>query len=274
MLLILGCGRLGQLVAARWGGGPVVGVRRSASAASGAGEPAPQPAQLILRTGDIADAACWSALPGEIAECGLAWPPPQVLLAASPGLRRGRDHGLAAAAELIRRHLPRARLVYTGTTAVYADAQGAAVDEQGAVAAHDPAVAGLLAIEAAVTAQADALVLRLPALVGPARTQALERLRAGGLTVRGSLDRPFPFIHEVDAAELCVQALAGAFGRGLLNAASPQPLSLRAHYCQLAQAAGVPEPLGDGAAVPSRSIDAGRLWSMLPGRVWRAPCDP
>nr|MBA3685075.1 hypothetical protein [Planctomycetota bacterium] len=119
------------------------------------------------------------------------------------------------------------------------------------------------------------LVLRATALVGPTRTHALERLRAGTTTVRGDPDRPFSYLHEVDLAELCVEALAGALGRGIINAASPVRLTVRAYYALLAQRAGIPDCAitGDDTVVPARHIDARRLHALLPARPWRRIID-
>src|SRR5690606_38753560 len=120
---------------------------------------------------------------------------------ALPILRRGKDNGLAAATPRIAAAFPAARLVYTGSTAVYADAAGATVDETGTVDRDDPASAGLLAIEAGILEHADSLVLRVGALVGPRRSHARERLAAGETVIRGDPDRPFSYVHEADCAE-------------------------------------------------------------------------
>jgi nucleoside-diphosphate-sugar epimerase len=259
--LILGCGvvgtLVGELLAGR--GDRALGVRRSAA----------DPARFPILRGDIADPAWWDGVPAAARAHGLAWPVPAVLLAANPGVRRGRDNRLAEAARLARERLPDARLVYTGSTAVYADAGGADVDESGAVDAADPATAALLAIERAVLAHPRALALRIPALVGPTRTHALERLRAGERTVKGDLARPFSFLHERDCAEVCLAALDGALGVGPLNAASPERITAGDYHAALARAAGVPPSVGDGARVPSRWIDARRLQALLP-RAWRS----
>ncbi len=285
-VLILGCGTIGTLVGGLLvaDGHHVLGVRR---------QPLPLEAGFRIVPGDIADPGWWSEiamLMGESWEdhvgSGVEPGPPfhAVLLAANPGLRRGRDNGLERAARLVGRFLPGTRLVYTGTTAVYADAGGADVNEDGQVDAADPAIAGLLAIETAVLAHGGALVLRMPALIGPTRQHALERLRSGDGSVRGVLSRPFSFLHELDCAELCVEALVGqggnsgigdsavgggGLGTGILNAASPLRITAREYYASLARAAGVPEPRGDDSAGPSRWIDASRLWRMMQGHVWR-----
>ncbi|MBA3710189.1 MAG: hypothetical protein H0W83_15365, partial [Planctomycetes bacterium] len=134
-VLILGCGTIGGMVAAILGarGHRCVGVRRTA---------APPVEGVSTMVGDLADPALYRRLDTSF---------DAVLISANPGFRRGRDNGLAAGALLVGAQLPRARLVYSGTTAVYADAGGADVDESGALA-DDPAVAGLLAIERAVCA--------------------------------------------------------------------------------------------------------------------------
>ena len=165
-----------------------------------------------------------------------------------------------------------ARLVYTGSTAVYADRGGAGCDEQAAVAESDPAVAGLLTIERAVLTHGNALVLRATALIGPTRTHVLDKLRRGETTVKGDPDRPFSYLHEADLADLCVRALLGGLGRGIMNAAAPERLTVRGYYGLLAHRAGITaEITGDGRAVPSRWIDARRLHALVADLDWRRP---
>ncbi|MBA2479834.1 MAG: NAD-dependent epimerase/dehydratase family protein [Planctomycetes bacterium] len=254
-ILILGFGTVGTLTAAilRERGHRVVGVRRS---------PGAHGADRVIM-GDLAAPELYADIASERFDA--------VLLAANPGIRRGRDNRLAAGAALVNRHLPHVRLIYTGTTAVYADAGGSDVQEDGPVDLGDPATVALLAIERAVIAHGDALVLRCPALVGPTRSHARERLERGETSVRGSLERPFSFLHEQDCAELCADALVGAFGSGMLNAASPRRLSVRDYYGIIGADIGGTGVVGDGAPAPARWIDAGRLHAMCPTRIWRDP---
>jgi nucleoside-diphosphate-sugar epimerase len=145
----------------------------------------------------------------------------------------------------------------------------------------------LAAIERAVLAHGDSLVLRFPALVGPRRRHAHDRVAAAlaaatACVVAGDPDRPFSYCHDDDAAEICALAVAGALattdGTQVLNAASPDQMTVRGYYQGLADSilAGRPSPagfaiIGDGAPQPRRRIDAGRLHRLLPGRSWQRP---
>ena len=138
--------------------------------------------------------------------------------------------------------------------------------------ARDPAVAGLLAIERAVLAHPEALVLRATALVGPHRLHARGRIVAGHgtVSVAGDLDRPFAYLHDADCASLVADAMQGALGTGILNAASPARITLRQYYAHQAQAAGMELTLlSDGRPAPRRWIDAGRLHQLCSPRTWR-----
>jgi nucleoside-diphosphate-sugar epimerase len=248
VLIVLGCGDLGARVRALWSA-PSLGVRRQ----GGAG----------VVAGDLADPSLYDRLPAD---------PAEVLIAATPGLRRGRDHGLVAGVALAAERFPGARLVLTSTTAVYADAAGGDVDEDAAVSADDPAVAGLLAIERAAAAHARALILRLTAITGPGRDR-VRRLVAGAgaaLAIGGDPERPFSWVHADDAAAVCVQALTGALGTGLLNVAAPERMSWADYYRLHAEGRDL-RIISDGSAAPRRRIAADRLHRLLPGMRWRGP---
>lgn len=261
-VVVLGCGVVGGLTGRLLSeaGHQVIGVRRSARPDRSLGFP--------VVTGDISDPALYVSM------CSAMTRVDAVLLAANPGVRRGQDNGLETAANLVQWNLEGARLVYTGTTSVYGDAQGGGVDEDGPV---DPGAEAqrLLAIERAVLVVPGSLILRTTALVGPTRTFARDRVKAAAAegkpcVVKGDLDRPFSYLHEQDLAELCVEALGGSFGAGVLNAAAPERLTVRGYYEALARQVGVTTRLeSDGTATPSRWIDARRLHALCPGRAWR-----
>jgi nucleoside-diphosphate-sugar epimerase len=267
-VVILGCGVVGTAAgeALLALGHQPLGVRRRPFAHGRAG--------FTVISGDASDPALFTALAAAMPRIDA------VLLTATPGIRRGRDHGLQAAAALVGRFLPGARLVYSGSTAVYADAGGAAADERARLRHDDAASAALIAIEQAVSGQPGALVLRVPALVGASRSHARERLREAArqrqrLIIAGDLERPFSYLHEQDLAELCVQAALGGLGGGLLNAAAPQRLTVGGYYRILAQDMGLEVDLaGDGSAQPSRWIDAAALYALVGARPWRGVLAP
>jgi nucleoside-diphosphate-sugar epimerase len=252
-IVILGCGTVGcaagMLLVAR--GHTVIGIRRKPRGET----------SLPVHAGDAADPRLWTGLP-----C-----PDAVLLTATPGLRRGGDHGLARAAAAIPLGV---RVVYSGTTAVYGEADGAALAEDGVLA---PDAGPLREVEEAVLAHANALVLRCPALVGPTRLRVQERARAAAaaglpLTVPGDPDRPFSVLHEDDLALLLAEAVDGRLRdqRGILNAAHPEPLTVRGYYGAQARRAGAEVTIvSDGTVKPSRAIDATRLHRLVPGFAWR-----
>ena len=257
-ILILGCGVVGTLVGNRLTaeGHAVVGIRRRPDFDA-------TPAPLFpIQAGNIADPATLVGLPL----------PDAVLLAANPGVRRGRDNGLAQAANLVAGHFPQARFVYTGSTSVYGDAGGATIQEDGPLGTDGESLA-LLAIEAAVLAHPRALILRATALVGPSRQQsrikAREALDRGApISVRGDPARPFSWLHEADLADLCCCGLLGLLGYGVLNAATPDDdLTVQEYY---RRQAGVPGAVveGDGSPAPRRRIGQAALLRRLPS-TWR-----
>ncbi|HEX3134462.1 MAG TPA: NAD-dependent epimerase/dehydratase family protein [Planctomycetota bacterium] len=261
-VLILGCGVVGGLTGRLLteGGHQVIGVRRSARPDQSLGFP--------VVTGDITDAALYVSMIAAMTRIDA------VLLAANPGVRRGQDNGLTTAANLVQWNLEGTRLVYTGTTSVYGDAKGGGVDEDGPL---DPGADAqqLLAIERDVLAVPGSLILRATALVGPTRSFARERVKAAAkegkpCVVKGDLDRPFSYLHEQDLAELCVEALSGTLGVGVLNAAAPERITVRGYYEALARQVGVTVQVeSDQTATPSRWIDARKLHTICPSRVWR-----
>lgn len=202
LLLILGHGAVGRLVAARAvaAGWRVIGVRRSACQ--------PQPGVVALR-GDGAD----PELHRHVARAyGM---PRSVLLAANPGLRGGGDNGLVAVARAAAAQWPQARRVAIGSTAVYADSGARTIDETGSLA-RGARARGLLAIEAACL-RAGGLVLRAGALAGLRRARTSERLRHGRMAIRGGSRRALSWVHEEDLAAVVWIALQGGLGTGVIN---------------------------------------------------------
>jgi len=257
LAVVSGCGAVGSLVAARLldRGWRVIGVRR---------QPAPLPIGVRGWFGDAADDAL---LAGVTRAYGR---PDAVALTANPGLRAGGDHHLDGIALRVTRHWPGARLVYTGSTAVYADSGGRWIDERGRLArGHRPE--RLRAIEAAVLAHGDALVLRAGALGGLARAERSARLRSGALRVRGSPARSLSWIHERDLAALVVHALADVAPQGVINAVAAEHPSVASFHRRSAAELGWHLTVsGDARSAPERRITSHRHAELLPaGWRWR-----
>jgi nucleoside-diphosphate-sugar epimerase len=266
-ILILGCGVIGSLTGKSLvsSGHQVMGVRRRA-----------RPEQSVdcpIITGDITDPALHVALAASMPRVDA------VLIAANPGVRRGVDNGLAKAVPLVHHYHPQARVVYTGTTSVYGDASGRGVDETTVINRSEASVAALMAIEDAVLQQAEAVVLRATALVGPSRLFSRDKLREAEKAnqpcrISGDLDRPFSYLHEYDLVELCQLALLGDLPPGLYNAAAPEVLSVRRYYEIIAKQHHITCSLvGDWKELPARWINAEKIYRVSSKPRWRSVVD-
>lgn len=254
-VLVIGCGRCGLALARRLQarGLAVEGINRRAIAAPG----------IPLLVGDGADAAI-------LARCHA---PAQIICTATPGLRGGGDNRLDSVLDACRQRWPQSRLLLTSSSAVYADAGGAAIEEDGPLAqAARPQ--RLRAIEDAAQRWAWHLVLRVGGLVGPARAAGRQRLESLPPRIAGDPLRPFSYCHDQDLiavleALVCDQAAA----QGLFNCTAPQRLSFADYYRLIGQSAGLPvaSVTGDGSAAPRRWVRARRLWQLLPTLSWHDP---
>ncbi len=169
-----------------------------------------------------------------------------------------------------------------GTTSVYGDAGGQGVNETTSIIRDDATTTALMAIEDAVLAHNDPIILRATALVGPSRTFSRDKIRAAvaaGQTcvVAGDVDRPFSYLHELDLADLCLAVLAGALTSGIYNAAAPQAtpiLTVGGYYALIAQQDHVTcAVMGDGNPAPARWIDSTKLQRCFPNKKWRSVTD-
>ena len=269
-ILILGCGVIGTLVGKQLAAQnhTVLGVRRRARSDQSCGFP--------IITGDIADSALHVSLLASLSRVD------GVLLAANPGVRRGQDNGLAQAAHLVKEYYPQARFVYTGTTSVYGDAGGHGVNEETPIVRDDATTTAIMAIEDAVLAHNDGIILRATALVGPSRTFSRDKMRAAAAAgqpcvVTGDIDRPFSYLHELDLTDLCLAVLAGELTSGLYNAAAPQMtpvLTVGGYYAIIARQDNlICTVTGDGQPAPARWIDSAKLQCCFPQKKWRGITD-
>ena len=240
-VLIIGCGALGDRVRSRLvkRGTAVIGLRRS------------RPEDGIV-CGDACDQGVYTRLQREHGA------PHVILLTANPGLRGGGDHHVDAMVGAACSTFPGAQWIYSGSSAVYADAGGRDVDENGALA-HSERAKRLIEIEAAVLT-AGGTVLRAGALAGIRRAKASERHARGVITVRGSLKRALSWIHEDDLADLLIQGVDGALGAGVYNACAREYPTVEAFHRRWSAELGLPMRFDcQPGSVPERRVVSARL---------------
>ena len=250
--LVVGAGTLSRHLHAVWQPRSMLGIRRRQ-----------QDMPFPLICGDTSAAGFWrqSTLPQEVS---------RILITATPGLRRGGSgNGLLAMCQHLRGLYPQARVVYTGSTAVYGN--GSVCDESTPPSREGRSPA-LQAIEQAVLSWDRGLVLRVGAIVGPSRfpKRLLARADDNTLSISGDPERPFPFIHEADLVAVLHAALLDEQLRGIINCVAPIELSYAAYY-QGYLPPGEVTIVGDGNPMPSRKIVARPLWDHFPQHSWRLP---
>lgn len=262
---IIGCGRLGTQVAQllQADGVDVWSLRRQLET--------DQPESLRMYYHDAADAEQLQQLAASEAQSDA------LLVCANPGLRSGEPNDLPAVAHNVQTHFPDAYLIYTSSTAVYADAGGAVVDEAAAIADTDNA-RYLLAIEEAFLRRAHSLVLRLSALCGPQRDFLARRIDRAGhcLEVKGPLERWYNYIHQTDAAQIICELLQRQPPLcGVYNLSASEPVTAAEYYQQLIHAAGKQlklEAVSQDQA--NKQVSVAALEQHCGRRQWRSLLDP
>jgi nucleoside-diphosphate-sugar epimerase len=208
--LIAGCGYVGSALAVllRDAGHDVHGLKR---------QPAGLPDGVAPLVADLADA---DSLLAAIAQ--LPAPPDAVVYAAAAdrgdddAYRRAYVDGLRnLVAALHARGAAPACLLFTSSTAVYAQDDGAWVDEASPTEPRNFRGARMLEAEAIVAASGfPAASLRLGGIYGPGRMRLVESVRSGRAAIRSGAPRYGNRIHRDDAAgalaHLVARSLAGA----------------------------------------------------------------
>ncbi len=118
---------------------------------------------------------------------------------------------------------PRARLIFTSSTSVYAQTDGSWVDERSPAEPERETGRILRETEEIVLASPGGAVLRLAGLYGPGRSTLVGKARAGATRVEGDGLRWMNFCHRDDAAA----AIAMTADRdlcGLFNVADDSPI--------------------------------------------------
>lgn len=250
--LVVGCGYLGRVVAARWlaRGRRVAAVTRGRAAELAAAGIEPIIADVTDPTslGRLPEAATVLYAVGMDRSAGK--PMREVYVA-------GLAHVLAA--------LPRpGRLVYVSSTGVYGQTDGSEVDEESPTEPTEPS--GKVVLEAERTLRAAlpaAVVLRFAGIYGPGRVLRQRQLLAGE-PLTADPDKWLNLIHMEDGADAVLAAEARAADGDTLIVSDGTPATRRQVYTETARLLGVEarfEP-GPPAAEPNRRASNRRLRAL------------
>ena len=235
-VLIVGCGDVGQRVAARLPAGVrVLALTSSAERVAGL-----RAQGLVPLRGDLDDARSLRRLAG-LADRVLHLAPPP-----GEGARDGRTRALGHT--LLRRTRPRA-LVYGSTSGVYGDCGGDWVDETRRPAPRTERALRRLDAEAAVrflgrAGGVRASVLRIPGIYAPDRAGGTprERLAKGTPVLRAEDDVYTNHIHADDLARACIAALWRGRAQRVVNASDDTALKMGDYFDLAADLYGMPRP--------------------------------
>lgn len=143
---------------------------------------------------------------------------------------------------------PAAKIVFTGSTSVYAQTHGEIVDESSATEPQRDT--GRLLLEAErIALDAGGVVLRLAGLYGPGRSAPMTRYLAGTARLEDGGGRWMNQIHREDAAAAC--RLAVDLRSGIYNVVDDRPATQREVFSWIAEYFGGELPPG-GPADPLR----------------------
>jgi len=139
------------------------------------------------------------------------------------------------------------RLVFTGSTSVYAQNDGGLVTEESPTEPQRETGKILLAAEALVLA-AGGTVARVAGIYGPGRWVCLERFLDGRAVIEGEGSRFINQVHRADAASALVFLLTDPALNGVYNVADDAPVpqievyeAFAAHFHRSLPPAGVPD---------------------------------
>lgn len=146
--------------------------------------------------------------------------------------------------------------IYTSSTSVYPQDDGATVDE--AADTRDAPATGqvLLASEALLAGAVDRIgrwyVLRLAGIYGPGRHYLLDQLREGAGKIPGRGDYALNMIHLEDIVAVICGFLGGRADSGIYNVADDSPATKAEVLAHLAERLNLPAPTFDPEQVSER----------------------
>lgn len=273
-LVIFGCGYVGGALARRAAaaGMRVTGLTRNAGRAA---ELAEQGVHMVVA--DLASSD-WKAQvpPGAelVVNCVSAAD------GTPAGYRRSYVEGTRAILEWAAAGArPVGTLVYTSSTGVYPQGDGAVVDESAPTGGASATAAILVEAEhlvrsATPTPCARSFVLRLAGIYGPGRHSLLDQLRAGAEVINGRGEHRLNLIHRDDAVGAILACLhaPGPVAGGVFNLSDGHPEPKAEVVAWLAARLGRASPQFDttgpsirrgGAGVPDRVIANGAIRRVL-----------
>lgn len=148
------------------------------------------------------------------------------------------------------------RYVYTSSTSVYPQDDGATVDEAADTSAAPPTGQVLLESEALLAEAAEQVgrwyVLRLAGIYGPERHYLLNQLRAGAGEIPGSGDYALNMIHLEDIVSAISCALSREAASGIYNVADDAPTTKAEVLAYLAERLNLSAPIFNPENVSER----------------------
>ncbi len=223
-VVIAGCGFLGDTAAGLFfdDGWRVLGLcGTEESAARLAGRPFP------VRAADITQAV-------EVPE---EWMRPDVLIHCASSGRGGEDAYRAVyrdGLERLMESFESARVIFTGSTSVYAQTDGSWVTEESA-AVPDRATGKILLEAEGIALSAGGIVARLSGIYGPGRSVLLRKFLEGSAMLEAGGGRWINQIHRDDAARALLHLATAECASGIYNVSDDVPATQREVYGWIAQ---------------------------------------
>ncbi len=255
-VLVAGCGWLGTALArslvAR--GDRVTGIRRDPARAAALAAWGVEPLALDLATADAA---------GAIPEVDA------IVACQSSGLDSAEAYRAAYVTSTVAllsaaRRLGGVPVVYTGSTGVFGQRDGADVDERTPPAPASPTAQVLVEAERLVLG-AGGRLLRLSGLYGPGRSGALDRVRAGAMALGPGDDAWMNWCHLEDAVAFVTAALERGANGATYHGSDAHPPRRREVVTWMAERLGIEPTRRDapGPPGPNRRILSERTRSEL-----------
>lgn len=190
---------------------------------------------------------------GPLSEVSAEWKQPDLLVHCASSGRGGADEYRAiyrdGLANLLEIFAPQ-RVIFTGSTSVYAQETGEWVDEHSLT--EPGRETGRILLEAeALALSAGGVVARLAGLYGPGRSLYLRKFLEGGAVLEGDGSRWTNQIHRDDAASALRALSAPTVASGVFNVCDDTPATQRTLYGWIAGFLGRPLP-PEGPRDPNR----------------------